>query len=89
MLKDSNCWRSASASPTGGREGWIVPTFDGVGIKWRKSSASGLTNCVEVAQLGGQVGLRDSKHPDGPALFVSAETFTEFLAGIKAGDFFG
>ena len=32
--------------------------------RWRKSSRSGnVTNCVEVADLGGRVGVRDSKNP--------------------------
>ena len=43
------------------------------GAKWRKSSYSGSNggNCVELAGVGGVVGVRDSKDPDGPVLLVS------------------
>ncbi|HKR48494.1 MAG TPA: DUF397 domain-containing protein, partial [Pseudonocardiaceae bacterium] len=43
---------------------------------WRKSSRSGLNggteDCVEVAVLGdGRIAVRDSKLPDGAALFLT------------------
>lgn len=43
--------------------------------------------CVEVAALGGGVGVRDSKDPDGPTLWFSREEWAVFLAGAKAGQF--
>jgi hypothetical protein len=46
-------------------------------VTWRKSRRSGPQggNCVEVAHLpGGQVAVRNSRHPAGPTLvFTSAE----------------
>jgi hypothetical protein len=41
--------------------------------KWRKSSRSGSNggDCVELAGVGGVVGVRDSKDPNGPVLLVS------------------
>ncbi|MVZ99941.1 DUF397 domain-containing protein [Actinomadura sp. LD22] len=56
--------------------------------KWRKSSHSGGGNddaCVEVADLGGRIGVRDSKDPEGPRLGVSARDFGGLLARIKLG----
>jgi hypothetical protein len=56
--------------------------------KWRKSSYTGSGNddvCVEVADLGGCIGVRDSKDPDGPQLGVSARDFGGLLARIKRG----
>ncbi|CRK60585.1 hypothetical protein [Alloactinosynnema sp. L-07] len=42
---------------------------------WRKSSFSNnQDDCVEVA-FPGQVGLRDSKNPDGGRLIVSVESW--------------
>ena len=38
-------------------------------VTWRKSTRSnGSGDCVEVADLGGAVGVRDSKDHDGPVL---------------------
>ncbi|MGH3855389.1 MAG: DUF397 domain-containing protein [Pseudonocardiaceae bacterium] len=55
---------------------------------WRKSSYStDQANCVEVAALGGPaIGVRDSKHPDGPVLAVPAACWSSFLHGV-ASDF--
>ncbi|MFD8063503.1 DUF397 domain-containing protein [Streptomyces cyaneofuscatus] len=48
-------------------------------------------SCVEVATnlaaTRGTVPVRDSKNVSGPALNVSAEVFSSFLAGVRAGDF--
>jgi hypothetical protein len=55
---------------------------------WFKSSRS--TNngqCVEVAFVHGQVAVRDSKNPSGPALVFSEQEWSAFLAGIAAGEF--
>jgi hypothetical protein len=39
---------------------------------WRKSSHSGQDGqCVELADLGDAVGIRDSKNPTGPALIFN------------------
>jgi hypothetical protein len=48
-------------------------------LRWRKSSFSGDTNCVELCNRGA---VRDSKNPTGPTLVVDLSTF---LAAIKAG----
>ena len=53
---------------------------------WRKSSRSSGnadSDCVEVADLGGAVGLRDSKDPDGPRLAVSAYAFQRLVDRLK------
>ncbi|TDC09923.1 DUF397 domain-containing protein [Streptomyces sp. 8K308] len=50
---------------------------------WFKSSYSTETgnSCVEIADLScaGQVGIRDSKHSEGPALLVSTSAFAAFV----------
>ncbi|MDH6699981.1 DUF397 domain-containing protein [Streptomyces griseoviridis] len=51
---------------------------------FRKSSYSGAENaCVEVAPTADQGrAVRDSKHPHGPLLTVSRETWRRFLREI-------
>ncbi|MGW1278230.1 DUF397 domain-containing protein [Streptomyces tsukubensis] len=50
---------------------------------WFKSSYSNDSGgaCVEIAELTGRVGVRDSKEPGGPVLLFGAAAFARFLAG--------
>ncbi|WP_067796187.1 DUF397 domain-containing protein [Nocardia beijingensis] len=59
------------------------------GAKWFKSRrSSGSKDCVEVAFLdGGQVGVRDSKNPTGPALVFTPGEWDAFTAGVNDGEF--
>ncbi|MFC4529696.1 DUF397 domain-containing protein [Sphaerisporangium dianthi] len=56
---------------------------------WRKSSFSGDSGeCVEVvSNLGGVVGVRDSKDLGGPALVCASGEWSAFLTGVKNGRF--
>jgi Domain of unknown function (DUF397) len=59
-------------------------------VPWIKSSYSGPTggNCVEVAFLaGGDVAVRSSRHPDGPALIFTSAEWDAFLDGARDGEF--
>jgi Domain of unknown function (DUF397) len=56
---------------------------------WRKSSRStqGTSGeCVEVAQLPGAIGLRDSKNPVAGHQAVSREAFAGLVKKIKQRD---
>lgn len=59
-----------------------------VGIHWRKSSYStAQSNCVEVGELpDGQYGIRDSKHPELPALQFPMREWSAFVTDAKRGD---
>jgi len=60
------------------------------GVTWIKSRRSGPTggNCVEVAFLdGGEIAVRNSRHPDGPALIFTGSEWDAFLGGARDGQF--
>ncbi|PSK96074.1 uncharacterized protein DUF397 [Haloactinopolyspora alba] len=66
-----------------------MPAEQVPGAAWRKSSYSGAQgNCVEVAHLpGGDVALRNSRDPQGPALVYTRAEMEAFAAGVKDGEF--
>ncbi len=58
-------------------------------VEWRKATKSGNNGaCVEVAHLvGGRIGVRDSKAPEGPVLMFTAAEWDAFLDGTRKGEF--
>jgi len=67
-----------------------MPAAGLAGARWVKSSRSGPTggNCVEVARLDdGQVAVRNSRYPAGPALVFTATEWDAFVGGAKDGEF--
>jgi hypothetical protein len=54
---------------------------------WRKPwSGSNNGNCVEVKKLDdGNVALRQSTDPDGPALVCAPSVMAEFISAAKTG----
>jgi hypothetical protein len=56
--------------------------------RWRKSSFSGLNECVEVAELaGGCIGIRNSKNPDAGMVVFTRPEVIAFVRGLQAGEF--
>ena len=76
-------------------KGSTVEAFNGIqasqlsSAAWRKSHFSNPAgNCVEAAHLpAGDVAVRNSRFPDGPALVFTRAEWDAFLAGAKDGDF--
>jgi len=66
-----------------------MPATDLDGVTWVKSRRSGAQgNCVELAQLAdGGVAVRNSRHPDGPALLYTRAEIEALILGAKDGDF--
>jgi hypothetical protein len=57
-------------------------------LRWFKSSASAVGNCVEVAHLpGGGVAVRDSKDRAKAAHVYTRSEWDAFLVGAKNGEF--
>jgi len=62
--------------------------MEGTDVVWRRSTHSNDEgNCVEVARVGGAFATRDSKDPEGPAIFFGARAWVNFLTGLKADEF--
>jgi hypothetical protein len=67
-----------------------MPAAELAGARWVKSSRSGPTggNCVEVARLDdGQVAIRNSRNPSGPALVFTGLEWDAFVGGARDGEF--
>lgn len=55
---------------------------------WIKSSRSyGAGECVEVRDIGGGIGVRDSKNPNGPQLSFTRAEWAAFVEGVRSGEF--
>lgn len=55
-------------------------------MTWRKSTFSHDNGCVELADFGPQIGVRDSKDPEGPQLRLDKQQLGLWLDGIRAGE---
>jgi len=58
-------------------------------VTWRKSRHSNSQGtCVELASLpGGEIAVRNSRHPDSPALIYTPAEMDAFIRGAKDGEF--
>ncbi len=74
---------------------YIHQTYNGMpatrlaGVRWQKSRSSNSQGaCVEMARLAdGGIAVRNSRHPDGPALIYTRAEIEALIAGAKDGDF--
>ncbi len=66
-----------------------MPAADLRDVAWRKSRHSNSQGtCVELASLpGGAIALRNSRHPDSPALIYTRAEIDAFIRGAKDGEF--
>jgi hypothetical protein len=66
-----------------------MPATELRGVAWRKSRHSNSQGtCVELASLpGGEVAVRNSRHPDSPALIYTPAEMDAFIRCAKDGEF--
>ena len=65
----------------------VTELSSGISEMWRKSSASGNGDCVEVRRTPVGVQVRDSKDPGGPVLEFTDLEWVAFLSGVALGEF--
>ena len=54
---------------------------------WHRATRCGTNACVEVAKVGDQFLIRDSKNTQTPPLAFTSEEWAAFVQAIKAGEF--
>ncbi len=64
-----------------------MPENDITVRNWRKSSASGTSDCVEVASFSESVLVRDSKQNFPHALRFTPPEWRKFLSRLRTGKF--
>ncbi|MGP3987837.1 DUF397 domain-containing protein [Streptomyces sp. 3N207] len=66
-----------------------MAAMDLQGVVWRKSRFSNSQGaCVEFAKLpNGDIAVRNSRFPDGPALVYTPAEVEALLLGVKDGEF--
>lgn len=88
-------WYAAGRFSTDGLEGEMYQAYNGISAaslrdaSWLKSHVSNPSgNCVELAELPcGEIAIRNSRFPDGPALLYTRAEIDAFIKGAKDGDF--
>ena len=63
------------------------PQFDRTKAIWRRSTRNKSGECLEVAFVDELIGVRDSRHPDGPVLVFTRPEWDAFVKGAKDGEF--
>lgn len=56
-------------------------------ITWRTSSFTDGVQCVEVAMIGEEIAVRDTKDREGATLNFTRGEMRAFIQGVKAGEF--
>ena len=55
---------------------------------WRRAKLCGAHGqCIEIARVGDEIAMRDSKDPSGPILRYTQAEWQAFIVGAKSGDF--
>jgi hypothetical protein len=55
--------------------------------KWVKSTSCSAGTCVEVAKVGDEYLIRDSKRPEVTPLSFTESEWVAFVEGVTAGEF--
>lgn len=54
---------------------------------WVRSRHCDTNSCVEAADLGSEVAIRNSQNPNGPVVLFTKEEWRAFVGGVRDGDF--
>lgn len=84
MLRTENYGRSEMPQIANGMPATLLRKV--TWIKSRFSNPHG--ECVEVAKLtNGEIAVRNSRHPGGPALIFTRAEMAAFILGVEDGEF--
>jgi hypothetical protein len=66
-----------------------IPAGQLPALSWQKSRRSNPSgSCVEMAGLpNGEIAMRNSRDPEGPALIYTVDEIVAFIGGARDGDF--
>jgi hypothetical protein len=66
-----------------------IPAGQLPALSWQKSRRSNPSgSCVEMAGLpNGEIAVRNSRDPEGPALIYTVDEIVAFIGGARDGDF--
>lgn len=56
-------------------------------LVWRRASFCASGECVEIAQRGNTILVRNSNEPERRAVRYTPEEWQSFVKGVKAGEF--
>jgi hypothetical protein len=56
-------------------------------VIWRRAGRCETGACVEVAHVGDDYVIRDSKNPQGPRLTFTMAEWAAFATGVRTGEF--
>ena len=56
-------------------------------MRWRRSTYCADSTCVEIADAGDEMLMRDAKNKDQPFIRIDRAAWRQFVQGVENGEF--